>query len=140
MPVLSIIVPIYKVERYISPCTHSLFGQTHSDIEYIFVNDYTPDNSIKILLEVLKNYPDRSEQVKILNHEYNRGLAAARQSGLDAATGEYLIMVDSDDWLEIDMIAKMYEKAIKEDADIVIADFYEDYTGKEIYITHVTRG
>jgi glycosyltransferase involved in cell wall biosynthesis len=133
MLVISIIVPVYKVEPYIEKCVDSLFRQSYRYIEYIFVNDCTPDNSMMTVQKTLKKYPERAEQVIIINHEHNRGLAAARQSGLHAATGTYVITVDSDDWIEGDMISSMYEYAKKEDADIVITDYYCNYQQKELY-------
>jgi glycosyltransferase involved in cell wall biosynthesis len=132
---ISIIVPVYRVEPYIEKCADSLFRQSYRNIEYIFVNDCTPDNSILILQKTLEHYPNRTGQVIIINHDYNRGSAAARQSGINAATGKYLIMADGDDWVEgDDMIASMYDQAEKENADIVIADYYLSYQHKKRYI------
>ena len=84
---ISIIIPIYKTEKYIERCAISLFEQTLKSIEYIFVNDCTPDNSIQILKNVLKRYPNRISDTKIINHEFNRGLAAARNTGRSIAQG-----------------------------------------------------
>lgn len=131
-PKVSIIIPIYNVEKYIKKCICSLFEQTLDDIEYIFVNDCTPDNSMKILEQVIKKYPERSKQVKIVVHKNNKGLATARNSELNLATGEYVIHCDSDDWIDKDMYEKMYQKAIEEDADIVGCDFYDEYTDHNI--------
>jgi glycosyltransferase involved in cell wall biosynthesis len=128
---ISIIIPVYKVEAYIEKCAASLFRQSYQYIEYIFVNDCTPDNSILIIQKMLEQYPNRKGQVAIINHEYNRGSAAARQSGINSATGEYIIMADGDDWVEPDMINRMYYQAKKENADIVIADYYVNYQKKE---------
>ena len=77
---VSILVPIYGVEKYIEQCAISLFSQTYEDVEYIFVNDCTPDNSISILEKVLANYPERKSQTKIINHPENRGLGAGRKT------------------------------------------------------------
>lgn len=88
---ISIIVPVYGVEKYIERCARSLFEQTLREIEYIFVNDGTKDRSIDVLKSVLKDYPDRISHVKILEHEINRGLPKARQTGISASTGDYLI-------------------------------------------------
>ena len=123
MPKVSVIIPIYGVEKYIERCARSLFEQTLDDIEYIFVDDSTPDNSISILRKVLSEYPNREKQVKILRHEKNKGLAQARQTGLKIASGEYIAHCDSDDWVDVHMYEEMYNKAIEEDADVVVCDF-----------------
>lgn len=123
MPKVSIIVPIYNVEKYIEGCLRSLFEQTLDDIEYIFVNDCTPDNSMIILEKVLKEYPHRIKQVKIINHEQNKGQAGARASGMKEMTGEYMIHCDPDDWVDLNMYEIMYQKAKVDDYDIVWCDF-----------------
>lgn len=123
MPKVSVIIPVYGVEKYIERCARSLFEQTLDDIEYIFVDDSTPDNSISILRKVLSEYPNREKQVKILRHEKNKGLAQARQTGLKIASGEYIAHCDSDDWVDVHMYEEMYNKAIEEDADVVVCDF-----------------
>ena len=101
---VSILVPVYGVEKYIERCARSLFEQTYDNIEYIFVDDCTKDRSIVILQKVLEGYPNRKNQVKILHHEKNRGLSAARNTALDASTGDYLMHVDSDDYLRKDAV------------------------------------
>lgn len=123
---VSVITPIYNVEKYISRCAKSLFEQTLQDIEYIFVNDCTPDNSMDILNEVILNYPQRKHQITILNHTENKGLAVSRNTGIAAASGEYIIHCDSDDWVEPDMYKEMYLKAIKDNSDIVLCDFWRE--------------
>ena len=82
MPKVSVIIPVYGVEKYIERCARSLFEQTLEDMEFIFVNDCTKDNSIDILLRVIDEYPKRKSQVHILNHEFNKGLPVARQTGI----------------------------------------------------------
>lgn len=119
MPKVSVIVPIYNVEKYIERCLRSLFEQTLDDIEYIFVNDCTPDNSMIILEKILKEYPHRMKQVKIINHEQNQGQAGARTSGMKAMSGEYMIHCDPDDWVELNMYEIMYQKAAETNADII---------------------
>ncbi len=96
---ISILVPIYGVEKYIERCSRSLFGQTYFNIEYIFVDDCTKDNSIGILKKVLMDYPLRAKKVKIVSHSTNRGLSAARNTALTHAEGAYIMHVDSDDYL-----------------------------------------
>lgn len=124
---VSIIIPIYNVSRYIEKCVRTLFEQTFDDIEYVFVNDATPDNSIEILKHLIELYPNRKEQCKITHHHINKGSGAARNSGLEVATGDYIIHCDSDDWVEPTMISDMYNAAVAHDADIVSCDFQMIY-------------
>lgn len=119
-PKVSVIVPIYNVEAYIERCAISLFEQTLDNIEYIFVNDCTPDNSMMILSEVLSRYPQRKEQVRIINQPKNLGAAKAREDGIKEARGEYIIHCDSDDWVDKNMYLDMYRKAKSEDLDYVM--------------------
>lgn len=126
MAKISVIVPIFKVEKYIEKGLHSLFQQTLNDIEYIFIDDCSPDNSINILKQVLLSYPLRSPQVKILRHKINKGVAAARTSGILSAKGDYIIHFDPDDYIELDMYEKLYNKAIQDKSDIVTCYYYEE--------------
>ena len=123
MPKISVIVPVYGVERYMERCARSLFEQTLDDIEFIFVDDCSPDRSLDILNEVLEEYVDRQLQTQIVRLDQNGGLPNARKVGLRLATGNYIIHCDSDDWVERDMYRAMYEKAIKTNADMVVCDF-----------------
>ena len=120
---VSVLVPVYNVSKFIERCLHTLFSQTYDNIQYIFVNDCTPDQSIEIIQKVLNKYPQRKEHVKIINHDKNRGLAAARNTGIENAGGEYVLHIDSDDYIELDMVELMFGKAKEEDADIVVCDF-----------------
>lgn len=123
-PKISIIIAIFNVEKYIERCLHSLFNQTLNEIEYIFVDDGSTDNSLLILNRVLKNYPVRQGQVKILVHEENSGIAAARTNGILAATGEYIIHCDPDDYVEKNWAELLLNVAIKQDAEIVICPYF----------------
>ena len=124
---VSVCVPIYGVESYIERCARSLFEQTMKEgIEFIFVNDCTKDKSIEILEKVLAEYPHRKDQVKIIHHEKNGGLVAARKTGLAHASGEYIIHCDSDDWVELDMYEKMYNAAREKNADICYCSYVLD--------------
>jgi glycosyltransferase involved in cell wall biosynthesis len=96
--------------------------QTLEDIEYVFVNDCTPDDSIEILANIIKDYPQRLPYVKIIHHEINRGLTSARNSGLFEASGDYVTHCDSDDWVDPTMYEELYLKAIEDDADVVYSD------------------
>lgn len=122
-PKVSVIVPVYGVEKYIERCARSLFEQTLDDIEFIFVDDCTADESVVILQKVLMFYPYRVKQTKILHHDVNMGLPTARQTGLKVATGNYIAHCDSDDWVDKDMYRQMYTKAVEEQADVVVCDY-----------------
>ena len=122
MPKVSVIIPVYGVERYIGRCARSLFEQTLDDIEYLFIDDCTPDRSIDILKQVLEDYPQRKSQVTIHRMEQNSGQAKVRKWGMQNSTGGYVTHCDSDDWIDPDLYTKMYEKAMTERLDVVICD------------------
>lgn len=128
-PKVSVIVPIYNVEKYIERCARSLFEQTLCEIEYIFINDCSPDDSLKILRNLLEDYPHRRNNVIILEQDANKGVAAARQLGISKATGRYIAHCDSDDWVSSDAYEILYNTAIKEAADCVICNCYRSTNG-----------
>ena len=117
---VSVIIPVYKVEQYIECCVRSLMEQTLEDIEFIFINDCTPDRSIAILESFLDRYPHRKPMVHIINHEINKGYYWAIKTGVEHAVGEYVGFCDPDDWCEPDMFEKMYLTACNQNADIVV--------------------
>ncbi len=119
---VSIIVPVYNVENYLERCLDSLINQTLEDIEIIVVNDGSPDNSQKII----DRYKKKDKRIVSIMKE-NGGLSSARNYGLKKATGEYIGYVDSDDWISPSMYEKMYDKAKKENSDIVSCDYYKAY-------------
>ena len=123
---VSVIVPVYKVEQYISKCLDSLVNQTLEDMEIIVVNDGSPDNSEKII----KDYAKKYKNIKYLKKE-NGGLSSARNFGLKHAIGEYIGFVDSDDYVDKRMYQMMYEKAIESSADLVVCDLNYVYEDKE---------
>ena len=126
-PLVSLIVPMYGVENYIARCAESLFAQTYPNIEFIFVDDGGKDRTVEILRGILeKQDPALQARVRIISKE-NGGLPRARKTGLDAATGEYVLHVDSDDWLEPATVEKLVAKAVETDADIVVYDFWKEY-------------
>ncbi|MDR1729216.1 MAG: glycosyltransferase [Prevotellaceae bacterium] len=128
---VSVIIPVYKVEKYIERCAESLFAQTLTEnVEFVFVDDATPDNSIPLLKAVLARYPHRQSQVKIIPHEQNRGNAAARNTGLSHTEGDYIIQIDGDDWIEADMLESMYRLAIEKKADMVCCNCVEEFGNK----------
>lgn len=124
MPKVSVIVPVYWVEKYIERCARSLFDQTLDDIEYLFIDDCTPDRSIEILKNVLEEYPNRKSQVIIHRMGQNSGQAAVREWGTLNVTGDYVIHCDSDDWVDVDMYRAMCKKAVEGDYDMVACDYF----------------
>lgn len=122
MPKVSVIVPVYGVEKYIERCAKSLFEQTLDDMEFLFIDDCTPDRSIEILKQVLEMYPQRKSQVVIHRMENNMGQAAVRRWGIQHATGDFIIHCDSDDWVDGCLYRTMIEAARNESSDIVICD------------------
>lgn len=137
---ISVIIPIYKVEAFIERCATTLLEQTFREVEYIFVDDATPDRSIQILEEVVTRYPERKEQVSIIHHEENKGLPAARNTGLTLATGEYIFHCDSDDYVELTMLEELYHAAKTQDADIVWCDWYLTFAENERYMKQPNFG
>lgn len=131
---ISVVIPIYKVEKFIGRCVRSLMEQTLREVEYIFVDDATPDHSIQILEEVVARYHERKEQVRIVHHEVNKGLPAARNTGLAQATGEYIFHCDSDDYVEPTMLEELYNVAQKNNADIVWCDWSLTFAQNERYM------
>ena len=131
VPKISIIIAVFRCEKYIEACACSLFEQTMENIEYLFINDATPDNSIEILNRVLNIYPKRKPFVKIINLESNRGVSNARRVGIENATGEYIIHCDSDDWIEKDMYERLYHKAKDTDADVVGCNFIHEFANNQ---------
>lgn len=129
---LSVIVPIFGVEKYIERCIHSLLQQTLDEIEFIFVDDCSKDKSIHILNETIKKYPKRIKDIKIVRTPFNNGLPQARKYGLQYATGDYIIHCDSDDWVESDMYETLYREAIQHNWDIVSCDYYESTENSDI--------
>ena len=116
---VSVIIPVYGVEKYIAEFAVSAFEQTYPYIEYVFVNDGTKDRSIEILENLIaEKYPHLKDSVIIVNKE-NGGLPAARKTGLEHASGDYIWHVDPDDWLELDAVASIVDKIVKTGAEVV---------------------
>ena len=116
---VSVIVPVYGVERFIAACAESLFSQTYRELEYIFVDDCSPDASVAVLQDVLKRYPERKPQVHIIHNKENRGSGATRSIALAAATGDFVMYADSDDVLMPDAVEKLVKAQQSSGADIV---------------------
>ena len=127
-PKVSIIVPVYKAEKYLHRCVDSIIAQTFKDWELLLVDDGSPDNSGKLCDE----YAQKDNRIKVF-HKENGGVSSARQMGLDNATGEYTIHADPDDWVEPTMLEELYAKAIEDNADMVICDYFNEYTDRQVY-------
>ncbi|WP_196007991.1 glycosyltransferase [Clostridium tyrobutyricum] len=117
-PIVSIIVPIYNVERYINKCINSILSQTFKKFELILVDDGSPDSCG----EICDKYAELDYRIKVI-HKKNGGLSSARNAGIDIAQGKYIGFIDSDDWIKNDMYEFLYKTIIKYDADISICDF-----------------
>lgn len=128
MPKVSIIVPVYNVENYIKRCLDSLVNQTLQDIEVIVVNDGATDNSEKIINKYIEKY---ASKIKLVSKP-NGGLSDARNYGMKYATGEYIAFLDSDDYVDVTIYEKMYNKAIENNCDFVECDFIWKYKNKEV--------
>lgn len=122
---ISVIVPVYKVEIYIEKCIQSLLAQTYSDFEIILIDDCSPDRSIQLAKEILENQARIT--YKIISKEKNEGLSAARNTGIEAANGKYLLFVDSDDWIEKETLQKLFETTISTGAGMVVFRIREVY-------------
>ena len=118
MPKVSVLVPIYNVEKYLRQCLDSLINQTLEDIEIICINDGSTDSSPEIISE----YQAKDNRVKVIN-KANSGYGASMNMGVDAATGEYIGIVESDDYAENTMFEKLYNQAKANDLDILKSDF-----------------
>lgn len=128
---VSIITPIYNAVKYVEKCVQSLFGQSYTDIEYIFVDDSSTDGSLEYLELLIKRYTSRQLQVKLVHHQSHRGVAAARETGLSAATGDYVYWVDADDWIEQNSIEKMVSLSAKGMMDIVACGWFLNFSRNE---------
>lgn len=129
---ISVIIPIYNVAQYISKCIESLFSQSiAAGIEFIFVDDNSTDESISILNKIITDHKWLEPRINIIHHNKNRGLYQARISGVNQAKGEYIIFCDSDDWIDSTLYQDLYEKATRQNLDIVGCDFIREYDNGE---------
>lgn len=127
---VGVVVPIWNVETYIERCAESLMKQTLDDMQFVFVDDASPDKSIDILNGVLARHRERADQVLVVRHESNKGLPTARKTGLDLINAEYVAHCDSDDWVEPNMYETMYLSACSNNADMVV---FSNYTPKSSF-------
>ena len=128
---VSILVPFYKVEKYVGRCVESLFTQTYQNVEYVFVNDCTPDNSMEVINDKIEKY-GLASKCKMIVHEQNLGISASRNDCLDNMTGDYFLFIDSDDYIDTDMVELLVEAAIKENADISGCGYIEEFADHSV--------
>ena len=136
---VTVIVPVYGVEKYIVECAESLFAQTYSDIEYVFCDDCTPDRSIELLREVMERYPERKEHVRIIRNEQNKGLGGTRRHLISHINSETFIIVDSDDVLPPNAVRILVDRMKETDTEIVdgaYAIYVDEKAGKVIKPSH----
>ena len=125
-PSFTIIVPIYGVERYIRQCADTVLGQTYDNIQFVFVNDGTKDRSMEVLEELIaEKYEHLRDSILIINKE-NAGLPAARKSGVEVAQGDYILHVDSDDWIELDTVERIAAKASETGSDLICFKVFKE--------------
>ena len=124
---VSVVVPVYNVAAYIEKCAESLLCQTLHNIEILFIDDCSTDNSVDIIEDTIKKYPDKTKYVRIIRRQTNIGLAGVRLQDINESKGEYIIHCDGDDWVDKDLYERMYLEAVAKDADIVICDEICEY-------------
>lgn len=134
MPKISVIMPVYNVEKFVGKTIESVLGQTLKDFEFFAIDDGSPDNSGKICDE----YAKKDSRLKVI-HKENEGAPAARNIAIEQATGKYMYFIDSDDWIEKDMLEVMYNLAEKNSADLVVTGFCMEYYSKGKYITYQNK-
>lgn len=124
---VSILMPIYKVEQYLEKTLDSIFSQTYPYLDYVFVNDCSPDNSLQVLTNTIAKYKIDANRYTIVNHVQNEGIAVSRTDCIANAKGDYVYFVDSDDWIEKDTVEQMVSATKGGTIDIVGCDFMKDY-------------
>ncbi|MDR0312085.1 MAG: glycosyltransferase [Treponema sp.] len=128
IPKISVIVNVYNVEKYLNTCIDSILNQTFKDFECILIDNCSLDNCPQICDE----YERKDKRIKVIHKKQNDGLPQARNTGVEASKGIYILFVDSDDWLEHDMLEKMYNKAIKENCDLVECNLFNNIDNFQI--------
>lgn len=129
---ISVIIPFYNAEKFIYDCAISLFSQSLKNIEFIFINDCSTDNSTEELNRAINNTQYPFAKTRIISHKQNLGIATSRNEGIAAANGDYIGFVDADDWIDERMFEKLYDTVIENNADIAWCDYYiEHHTTSE---------
>jgi len=122
-PIISIIIPVYNVEKYIHRCMESILSQTFSDFECILVDDCSTDTSGQLCDDYIK----KDNRIKVIHNSQNKGSSQTRKVGFEESKGEFILFLDSDDWIEPDMVSLLYQKAELDNCDITICNvYYED--------------
>lgn len=134
---VSIIIPLYNVERYVEECCRAVFEQTYDNCEFVFVDDCGTDNSLKIVCSLIEEYSHLKDRMKILHHECNKGIAAARRTGMENASGTYALYVDSDDVPRRDMVERLMLIAEVNDADVVMCGYSKEPNMCDVDRPHV---
>ena len=130
MPRISVVLPCYNVAKYIDACLDSLVNQTLSDIEIICVDDKSPDNTV----DVIKKRMALDSRIKLIELPKNSGVSVARNTGIDAASGDYIGFVDPDDYLDLDFYEKLYNKIVAENAEICVGNVAEHMLGGKVWV------
>lgn len=133
-PLVSVLVPVYNVEPYIRRCAISIFEQSYSNLEFIFVDDGCTDSSVEILQKTIDEYPCCRERCCIIHHQQNKGIAAARNTALASCYGEFVFHVDSDDWIEKDAIELLVKKQQETGADLVYTRGYYKHSDAAVRV------
>ena len=121
-PLVSVVIPVYNVESYLRQCMDSVVNQTYRNLEIVCVNDGSPDRSI----DILREYEQKDKRIKIIEIE-NQGLSGARNVGTAHCTGDYLIYLDSDDWIDFDTVEVALKAVTEYDVDIVLWNYVKEY-------------
>ena len=129
-PLVSIVIPVYNVENYLRQCMDCVVNQTYENLEIVCVNDGSPDRSI----DILREYELQDKRVKVIEIE-NQGLSGARNVGTSHSTGEYLIYLDSDDWMDVEAVETALRAAVDQDADIVLWNYDKEYVNSSQHVT-----
>lgn len=133
---VTILMPVYKVEKYLEKTLDSVFTQTYPYVDYVFVNDCSPDNSLQVLKDTIRKHQIDERRYTIVNHEQNQGIAVSRADCIANATGDYVFFVDSDDWIEPDAVEQMVAATNGGAVDIVGCDFTKDYLSGQTSYHH----
>lgn len=133
---VTILMPIFKVEQYLEKTLDSVFSQTYNIIDYVFVNDCSPDNSLQVLRNTISKYGIPEDRYTIIDHKQNEGIAVSRADCISHAKGDYVFFVDSDDWIEKNTVEKMVEATRNGVVDIVGCDFCKDYLSEDSTYHH----
>lgn len=134
MSKISVVVPVYNVEKLLQRCLNSLINQSLHDIEIICINDGSTDKS----LEILKSFANKDKRITVIDKQ-NEGLSVARNVGLEKAQGEFVAFLDSDDWVDLDFYEKLYNSAVNNNADIAVAGIIRTKTNKKTFILEYNK-